>query len=73
MRQKIFVSTALALLVLLALPLAAQQTATIRGTVTDPNGDAVQDAKVTAIAVETGLLRETATTAALPVYRQRSS
>ena len=64
MRQQIFVSIALVLVACLAMPLAAQQTATIRGTVIDESGELVRDAKVTAINVETGLLRETASSAA---------
>lgn len=48
----------------LAIPLAAQQTASVRGTVTDESGGLVQGATVTAISSETGLTRETATNGA---------
>jgi Carboxypeptidase regulatory-like domain len=53
-----------ALLVMsLAVPLAAQQTASIRGKVTDESGALVEGAKVTAIGSDTGLDRETVTNA----------
>jgi hypothetical protein len=44
-------------------PLAAQQSASIRGKVTDASGALVEGAKVTAIASETGLDRQTASNA----------
>lgn len=61
-RPTLFVLTAVALFLVCALPAMAQRTsATLRGTVTDPDGAAVSGAEVTIVRIETGLVR-TATT-----------
>lgn len=61
-RPTLLVLTALALALVCALPAMAQRTsATLRGTVTDPDGAAVSGAEVTIVRIETGLVR-TATT-----------
>lgn len=61
MRRLLFVLVALALV---CLPAVAQQTASIRGTIVDAQGEAVADATVTALNVETGFERTVRSTAA---------
>ena len=64
-RPILFVLTALALLLVCALPAMAQRTsATLRGTVTDPDGASVNGAEVTIVRIETGLVRTATTNAA---------